>query len=88
MEKWFILVGILLSILMGSLLILSSETDKNPYTHSYTKAICNSENYCQDYEIFCKNRNIVSISPITGASIQLPENWEDPRSAEVKNKLC
>lgn len=73
---------------MGSLLILSSETDENPYTHSYTKAICNSENYCQDYEIFCKNRNIVSISPITGASIQLPRNWEDPRSAEVINKLC
>ncbi len=58
------------------------------YTHSWTKAICNSENFCQDYEIFCKNQEVVKISPITGASIQFSRNWNDPRSADLRNAFC
>lgn len=58
------------------------------YTYSYTKAICNSENFCQDYEIFCKNQEIIKMSPITGAAIQFPENWEDQRDEEMRSKFC
>jgi len=43
---------------------------------------------CQDYEIFCKNNEIVKMNPITGAVIQFPEDWEDPRDEEIRNGFC
>jgi len=49
------------------------------YTNSHTKAICNSENFCQDYEIFCEKEEVIKMFPITGAAIQFPETWKDPR---------
>ena len=45
------------------------------YTHSHTKAICDDQNLCQDYEIFCENNEIVKMNPITGAVVQFPEDW-------------
>lgn len=57
------------------------------YTHSYTKAICNSENFCQDYEIFCENKNFINMK-FTGAAVQFPENWQDPRDEETRNEVC
>ena len=56
-------------------------------THSLTKAVC-SQNYCQDYEIICNQKDIISMSAITGAVIQIPEDWKDPRSDEILNKFC
>jgi capsular polysaccharide biosynthesis protein len=53
-------------------------TDEKEYT--YTKAICNVSNFCQDYEIACKNKQVVSQSPITGAVIQHDADWKDPRN--------
>lgn len=79
-------------ILAGYLIIISSSSGNYiaipKYTHSHTKAICNSENFCQDYEIFCQNQEVIGMSPITGAAIQFPENWEDPRNDKIKNSLC
>lgn len=57
-------------------------------TSSFTKAICTEENFCQDYEVFCKEKEVIRMSPITGAAIQFSPNWEDPRSEELKNKMC
>jgi hypothetical protein len=88
MKKWILLAGFLLLVLFGSLWILSSETGENPYTHSHTKAVCDNGNYCQDYEIYCRKTNIINITPITGAAIQFSETWQDPRSVELRNKLC
>ena len=45
--------------------------------YSYTKAICNETNFCQDYEITCRNKEVVSVVPITGATIQQSENWQE-----------
>ena len=56
--------------------------------YSYTKAICNETNYCQDYEIACKNGEVISKSPITGAAVQFSTNWKDPRDNEAIEKLC
>jgi len=58
--------------------------------YTYTKAICNESNYCQDYEIVCKNGELEQMNPITGASVQNPENWKDPRpeSERNMNNLC
>src|SRR3989344_3330757 len=56
-------------------------------THSYTKAICNSENFCQDYEIFCKNDEPINIK-FTGAAVQFPDNWQDQRNQEKIDGFC
>ena len=58
------------------------------YTHSFTKALCTDTNFCQDYEIFCRNSEMISISPITGAVIQFSETWQDPRNQKQRNNLC
>ena len=57
------------------------------YTHSYTKAFCSLEKYCEDYEIFCENNDFIG-RRFTGAGVQFPENWQDPRNEETKNKVC
>ena len=89
----FVLVLILSLILtiIVSFTIVSSEVNyiKIPeYTRSFTKAVCNADNSCQDYEIFCKDQKPVKITPITGAVVQFPDNWKDPRSQEMRNKWC
>ena len=55
--------------------------------HSWTKAICDEE-YCQDYEISCRNKSVITMTPITGASIKISEGWSDPRTPEEQNRLC
>ena len=92
MRKLIILVGILSLILIGTIVFISSVPNNYitipKYTHSHTKAICDSENFCQDYEIFCQNQEVIGMNPITGAAIQFPETWQDPRDEEIRNSLC
>lgn len=94
MDKLIISLVVIFVILVGTLSLVTSGMfdDKNsediPYTHSFTKAICTETNFCQDFEIVCKDTQLVKISPITSASIQLPSSWEDPRTIEQKNKVC
>ena len=56
--------------------------------YSYTKAVCNETNYCQDYEVVCEGERVVGMSPITGAVAQYSEDWEDPRDEGVVDRLC
>lgn len=74
--------GIVIMVLHGP----SDKTSTN-YIHSHTKAICDKNNYCQDYEIVCENEKIVDMNP-TGAIVQFPDEWHDPRDNETKEKLC
>ena len=53
----------------------------NDFTH--TKAICNEENFCQDYIITCKGEEILDVSPITGASVQ--RETDDVRPEDQRN---
>lgn len=78
----FALVG-LIAFSMLRMSITGEVVGDDYYT--YTKAICNESNYCQDYEIACRNGGVEEISPITGAAIQNPSSWEDPR---VESELC
>lgn len=68
--------------LIGNVLLTGQITKNNQINqeYSYTKAICNESNFCQDYEITCKNKQVVSQFPITGAVIQHNANWKDPRN--------
>lgn len=90
MRKTIIAVVILLLILAGAVLYLyfnaqdiTGEVVLDSY--SYTTAICNETNYCQDYEIVCRNSELVDKNPITGAAVQHSSNWKDPRE---EKPLC
>ena len=52
---------------------------------TYTKAICNSTNYCQDYRIYCSGNKVLKIVQLEN-SIQFNETWKDPR--KTPDKLC
>jgi len=79
-------------ILAGFLTIISSSSGNYirvlQYTHSHTKAICDEQNLCQDYEIFCENKDVIYIIPITGTVVQFAEDWQDPRNPEIKKGFC
>jgi hypothetical protein len=82
-----ILILIILLILVGTFILTAKETKEVKDNYTYTKAICNKNNFCQDHIITCENKKIINVEPITGASIQQLETWQDPR----KNKseiLC
>lgn len=67
--------------------VQTSSNSGNEVNRTWTKAICNSGNYCQDYEISCHNNNLVGMTP-TGNAIQFPANWKDPRDLDSINRLC
>jgi len=54
---------------------------------SLTKAICNENNYCEDYEIVCRDKEIAGLNP-TGMAVQFSEDWIDPRSNKDKEINC
>ena len=82
----FLAVAIL-TLSLDSNFILKSHSENIPYTHSFTKAFCNSNNNCEDFEIFCKNKEIIRIE-FAGAAVKFPEAWQDPRNDGLKNKIC
>ena len=63
------------------------DAQEREYDFMWTKAICN-ESFCQDYEIRCKNNQLVSQTPITGAILVIDNDWEDPRPKEMQEFLC
>lgn len=69
------------------LFFLINFTNKSLNNYSWTKAICN-KTHCQDYEIVCEGKKIVSKNPVTGAIINIPNNWEDPRNNKIKRENC
>lgn len=95
-KRLIILLITLIIVIAAVLLIVSLNTpltgrvienqENNLYT--YTKAICNDSNYCQDNEITCKGAEIISVSPISGAAVQFSPGWEDPRDPETIEKIC
>ena len=47
--------------------------------YTYTKAICNESNFCQDYVIKCEGNKTIETSLISGAAVQQFPNWTDLR---------
>jgi hypothetical protein len=56
-------------------------------TSTWTKAICNEENYCLDIQITCSEDSVIDIKP-TGEGAFFPEDWQDPRPTEMIKKWC
>lgn len=97
MKKWIILIVVVICLVVIGGLFLSREVitglvvEDSPFEkdiYTYTKAICNETNYCEDNEVKCNGREIVSITPITGAVVQFHPDWEDPRGEEERERLC
>ena len=93
MNKIFYVLIILILIVSAIVSIISIRN--NPIAgqvvadkYSFTKAICNESNFCQDYIISCDSNKILEIKSITGAAVQQSLSWKDNRSNEEKNKLC
>lgn len=82
-----ILASILIFITVKNPYILTGKITSNPdiEIYSYTKAICNENNFCQDYYIKCNGKQVQDMSPIKNAYVQYPQDWNDPRE---KRKLC
>jgi hypothetical protein len=63
--------------------------EEPPEIYTYTKAICNESNYCQDHIIKCQGNKTIEISPITGAAVQFnPDKFKDPRDKRIIEKTC
>ncbi|MEK6760695.1 MAG: hypothetical protein AABX93_02105 [Nanoarchaeota archaeon] len=77
---------IALSVLLISIFLLLGMDEFQP-SRSYTKAICNENNLCEDYEIHCKGNSLVELSP-TGFAVQFPKNQIDEMEKETIQKLC
>jgi len=71
-----ILIIILIALIIPGFNLTGKIIDKNHY--SYTTAICNKTNYCEDYVVEC-NENSDPKLTATGLSIQQDKNWKDTR---------
>ena len=87
MKRLEILLLTIIIILTLSLTIILVQSKSNLNYSTQTKAICNETNYCQDYYVFCNEREVLSTTPITGAVIQHDISWKDPRN-ETEKELC
>ena len=79
-----VLVAILIYFVF-SLSQITGGTIQNHYT--YTKAVCDETNYCEDYVITCQDDELVSMNS-TGAAIQFSKDWQDPRDKEIIERIC
>ena len=89
MNKKIIIVSIAIILTISFILIqfqFTGRTIQEEENYIHTKAICNESNFCQDYEITCEGNKTTNTKPLTGAVIQHPEDWQDPR--ENPEKLC
>jgi len=97
MKKSIILaIGLIVILILFTTFLLALTTSNSsnyllisyPNIFSHTKAICDSGNFCQDYEILCENNKMVKINPITGASVQFSPNWKDQRDEKSIKNIC
>jgi hypothetical protein len=92
-----IILGMIIVAILSTSLIFASNylaqksannnNNNKEYDYAWTKAICN-ETHCQDYEIICKDKKVISQNPISGAAITIDNDWDDPRDESFRNKLC
>ncbi len=53
----------------------------------WTKAVCDGNNYCVDFEVTCEDGRVIRMEP-TPYSAKFSEEWKDPRSEEFRTLLC
>ena len=94
MTKLWVFLFAVLAILVGTFFVnfinanIAGNAIKNNFDYSFTKAVCDDKNFCQDYIIKCQNNKTLEMSPITGAAIQFSSSWKDPRNKDAIEKKC
>jgi len=78
---------ILIAILAFSFLNQKEITGQIINEYTYTTAVCNENNLCQDYEISCQDEKVIDIKP-TGYIVQNSKDWKDPRNPEDIKQWC
>ena len=79
---------LILIVLVGTLsFVISQILPEENFKYSFTKAVCNEENYCEDYEIVCEENKLLEFNP-TGFAVQFSEEWKDPRNKDAIEKRC
>jgi len=92
-NKFLIIVIILIIILAIATTIITKKIitgkaiDDQINIYCHTKAICDKNNVCQDFEVTCNGNKTISAKPITGAVVKFDVDWEDPRGKPEEN-LC
>lgn len=61
--------------------------EENVTNGHHTKAVCDENNYCQDWRIVCDNGTLVEMHLVEGSDYQHDEDWVDLRSEEER-ELC
>lgn len=80
-----ILITLIITILLLAVLFFNPKfTGNSVKSSSYTKAFCNSNNYCKDYYVECSGKEVKSITP-TGFAIQHKKTWKDTRETNELN---
>ena len=89
MKKLLFLSTILLGIILFFIIVnaIRTEPEHKVPTSTWTKAVCNEENYCLDIQITCSEDRVIGIKP-TDEGAYFPEDWEDPRPIEMLEKWC
>ena len=94
MEKNIALAILIVSLIfVGTLTFALGQTyitenlQEDNFIHSYTKAVCNENNYCEDYEIICEENKMLKLTP-TGFAVQFSKDWKDQRNKEDIEKIC
>lgn len=84
-----LIIGIILIILLAGAILIYENSPEDPLKQysTYTKALCDENNLCQDYIIACENNKLVSMNQITGATVQFSKDWEDIRENKTE-MLC
>jgi len=62
-------------------------TPENEGYHSFTKAICQRDNYCCDIFFSCSGTQLLS-AELLGKCVQFDSDWQDIRPISVKEKWC
>jgi len=87
MKKIVLLAALFLLLSILFFLLFLNFLDDSLDNYSWTKAICN-KTHCQDYEIICDGKEIVTQAPITGAVIKISDTLEDLRDEKNKKEYC
>ena len=90
MKKIHILLStIFLTIVLIFIIVnaIKTEPEQKIPTSTWTKAVCNEENYCLDIQITCSEDEVIDIKP-TGEGTYFPDDWVDPRPIELIERWC
>ena len=86
-KKMILLFGIILilasvlAVAFSGVTFTGRSIDELGNIYSYTKAICNSSNECQDFLVVCESSEVKSLSPMSGV-VKFEEDWIDFREKE------